>query len=61
MFADALNSIFVRALVSLKREEGQTFVEYSMIGALVALLLVGVLGTLHTQIFNALDAISTAI
>ncbi len=61
MFADALNSIFVRALVAVKREDGQTFVEYSMIGALVALLLVTVLGTLHTQIFNALSAISTAI
>ena len=61
MFADALNSIFVRALVSLKREEGQTFVEYSMIGALVALLLVGVLGVFHDQIHDALNNIAQAV
>ena len=61
MFSDALNSIFVRAFVALKREEGQTFVEYSMIGALVALLLVGVLTTFHTQIGTALTNISNAV
>ena len=39
---DAINSVIVRAYVSLKREEGQTFVEYSLIGVLVAVALVTV-------------------
>jgi Flp pilus assembly pilin Flp len=57
MFADALNSIFVRAFVALKREEGQTFVEYSMIGVLIAVGLVLTLGFFKTDLINALDSI----
>ena len=61
MFADALNSIFVRALVALKREEGQTFVEYAMIGVVIAVGLAVVLGYLHDDLNNALDNIRGAI
>jgi Flp pilus assembly pilin Flp len=61
MFADALNSIFVRALVSLKREEGQTFVEYAMIGVVIAVGLAVTLGLLHTQLDTALTNIKNAI
>ena len=50
---DAINSVIVRAYVSLKREEGQTFVEYSMIGVLVAVALVTVLGALPGRTSSA--------
>jgi Flp pilus assembly pilin Flp len=61
MLADALNSIFVRALVALKREEGQTFVEYAMIGVVIAVGLAVTLGLLHTQLDTALNNIKDAI
>jgi Flp pilus assembly pilin Flp len=61
MFADALNSIITRTFLAMRREDGQTFVEYSMIGALVALLLVTVLGVFHDDIKNALTNIGTAL
>ena len=38
------------SLPSLKREEGQTLVEYAMILALIAILLVAVLGFLRGKI-----------
>ncbi len=46
---DAINSVVVRAYLGLKREEGQTFVEYSLIGVLVAVALVAILGTFESQ------------
>ncbi len=36
---EAINSVVMRAYLGLKREEGQTFVEYSLIGVLVAVAL----------------------
>jgi len=51
---DAINSVIVRAYVGLKREDGQTFVEYSLIGVLVAVALVTILGTFEGQISDAL-------
>lgn len=57
---DAINSVIVRAYVSLKREEGQTFVEYSMIGVLVAVALVTVLGLFRANIEAALTSINGA-
>ena len=36
---DAINSVVMRAYLGMKREEGQTFVEYSLIGVLVAVAL----------------------
>ena len=38
---DAINSVVMRAYLGMKREEGQTFVEYSLIGVLVAVALGG--------------------
>ena len=38
---EAINSVVMRAYLGMKREEGQTFVEYSLIGVLVAVALVG--------------------
>ena len=57
---DAINSVIVRAYVSLKREEGQTFVEYSMIGVLVAVALVTILVAFKTNISDALTSINGA-
>jgi Flp pilus assembly pilin Flp len=45
----------------LRREEGQTFVEYAMILALIAVLLVGALTFLHDQVAAAYSAIAGAI
>ena len=61
MFADALNSIFGRLYLAVRREEGQTFVEYAMIGVVIAVGLAVTLGLLHTQLDTALNNIKNAI
>ncbi|HZQ16790.1 MAG TPA: hypothetical protein VFA82_08465 [Gaiellaceae bacterium] len=61
MLADALNSILVRAYLAAKREDGQTFVEYSLIGVVVAVLLVTALGVFRGDIVNALNSIGGAL
>ena len=61
MFTDALTSIFVRAYLAVKREEGQTFVEYSLIGVLIAVGLVFALGTFKGDISGALSNIEGAL
>jgi Flp pilus assembly pilin Flp len=45
----------------LRQEEGQSFVEYAMILALIAVLLVGALTFLHDQVASAYSAIAGAI
>jgi Flp pilus assembly pilin Flp len=45
----------------LKREEGQTFVEYAMILALIAVVVVGALTFLRGQLESAYTAIANAI
>ena len=42
---EAINSVVMRAYLGMKREEGQTFVEYSLIGVVVAVALCGILLT----------------
>ena len=61
MFADALNSIFGRLYLAVKREEGQTFVEYTMIGVVIAVGLAAVLLLLHNQLSDQLTNILDAI
>jgi Flp pilus assembly pilin Flp len=61
MFADALNRVAVRLYLAMRREEGQTFVEYGMIGVVIAVGLAVTLGLLHTQLDNALNDIKDAI
>jgi Flp pilus assembly pilin Flp len=61
MFADALNSIFGRLYLAMRREEGQTFVEYTMIGVVIAVGLAGVLLALHGQLSTQLGNIESAI
>ena len=56
---DAINRAFVRAYVGLKREEGQTFVEYSLIGVLVAVALAAALVTFEGQIATRCRASAT--
>ncbi len=55
MLVDALNSIFARAYLAMRREEGQTFVEYAIIGFVIAVGLAGTLLLLHNQISNVLN------
>ncbi|HST14275.1 MAG TPA: hypothetical protein VLJ44_05425 [Gaiellaceae bacterium] len=52
--------MFTRLWLATRREEGQTFVEYSMIGVLVAVLLVATLGLFKDNIVNALTSINGA-
>lgn len=55
MLVDALNSIFGRAILAMRREEGQTFVEYAIIGFVIAVGLAGTLLLLHNQINTVLN------
>ncbi len=58
---DAITGVVMRAYLGMKREEGQTFVEYSLIGVLVAVALVGILGTFEGQISGALSNIGNQL
>jgi Flp pilus assembly pilin Flp len=58
---DAINRVFVSAMLATKREEGQTFVEYALIGVLVAVALVLGLGTFKDAIGTALTNIGKAL
>ena len=57
MILDAINNVLVRAFTAVKREEGQTFVEYALIGVLVAVALAAALTTFEGNIADALKAI----
>jgi Flp pilus assembly pilin Flp len=61
MILDSINRVFVSAMLAAKREDGQTFVEYALIGVLVAVLLVAGLGTFRTAIGGALTSIGNAL
>jgi Flp pilus assembly pilin Flp len=58
---DAITGVVMRAYLGMKREEGQTFVEYSLIGVLVAVALVAILGTFEGQIHDALSSIGSSL
>jgi Flp pilus assembly pilin Flp len=57
MISDAINRVFVRAYVAVKREEGQTFVEYSLIGVLIAVVLAATLTLFKDDLETALNLI----
>lgn len=61
MIADAINGAILRLYTALKSEEGQTFVEYSLIGVLVAVVLAAVLTTFEGQIGTALGNIGAKL
>jgi Flp pilus assembly pilin Flp len=54
VIADAINGAILRLHTARKSEDGQTFVEYSLIGALIAVVLAAVLTTFEGQIGIAL-------
>jgi len=61
VIADAINGAILRLYTASKREDGQTFVEYSLIGVLVAVVLAAVLTTFEGQIGTALGNIGDAL
>ncbi len=61
MIADAINGAILRLYTAAKREDGQTFVEYSLIGVLIAVLLVTALTGLKDQLVTALGDIVKAL
>jgi Flp pilus assembly pilin Flp len=61
VIADAINGAILRLYTAAKREDGQTFVEYSLIGVLVAVALALTLTAFKTDIGNALTSIGTAL
>jgi Flp pilus assembly pilin Flp len=58
---DASNRVVVSAMLAAKREDGQTFVEYALIGVLVAVALTLSLTTFKNAITGALTSIGTAL
>ena len=60
MISDAFNKLFTRTYLAVKNEEGQTFVEYSLIGLLVAVVVAGVMATFTGKITDALTSIENA-
>ncbi len=61
MFADALNRTIVRLYLAVRREEGQTFVEYALIAAFVGIALIVGLGAFSKQIADALKNIGNQL
>jgi Flp pilus assembly pilin Flp len=57
MFTDLLNTVATRLYLAAKREEGQTFVEYTLIAALVGIGLILGLGAFKGDIASALNTI----
>ncbi len=58
---EAINSVIMRAYLGMKREEGQTFVEYSLIGVVVAVALAAILLTFEGKIAGALGSIGDSL
>ena len=58
---DLLNRVYLAGWTRLRREDGQTFVEYALIGALIAVALVTVLGTLSGGISSEITKIADAL
>ncbi len=59
-----LNGLFIRltcALATLRREEGQTFTEYAIIVATIAIGVVAAVGVLRDAVTNALSNAANAI
>jgi Flp pilus assembly pilin Flp len=54
---DAINRVFIAAMLGAKREDGQTFVEYALIGVLVAVVLAASLTIFKDKLAGALTTI----
>ena len=57
MFTDLLSTVATRFYLGIKREDGQTFVEYTLVAALVGVLLIAGLGVFRGDIAGALNSI----
>jgi len=58
---DLINRVYVTMWTRLRREEGQTFVEYAVITAVVALGVAALLGAFSTSIGDAFSSIATKL
>jgi len=61
MFTDLLNTVAGRMYLASKREDGQTFVEYTLIAALVGIGLIVGLGAFKGDISGALNSIGNQL
>lgn len=61
MVINAINRVVVSAMQAARREDGQTFVEYALIGVLVAVALTLALTTFKGAITGALTNIGNAL
>lgn len=61
MIFDSINRVFSSAMLAAKREEGQTFVEYALIAALIAVVIVAGIAMLNTSLTGALGNIGNAL
>ncbi len=61
MFTDLLNTVAARLYLVAKREDGQTFVEYTLIAAIVGILLIAGLGTFRGDIAGALSNVGNQL
>lgn len=59
--SNAINRVIVSAMQAARREDGQTFVEYALIGVLVAVALTLALTTFKGAITGALTNIGNAL
>ena len=57
---DLFNRVYAHVVTHLRRDEGQTFVEYALIGVLVAVAVAAALGTFTGAIKDALTSIEGA-
>jgi len=60
-FVRQISSVQQRLARALRREEGQGLVEYALILALIAILVIVALKFLQPQISNTLNKVSTAL
>lgn len=59
--SDFVNNLVVRAYLAVKREEGQTFVEYSLIAGIIGVLLIAGLAGFRGQIESALTDVGNKL
>jgi Flp pilus assembly pilin Flp len=59
--SDFVNNLVVRAYLAVKREEGQTFVEYSLIAGIIGVLLIAGLAGFRGQIETALTDVGNKL
>ena len=61
MIADAINGAILRLYTTVESEDGQSLVEYALVGVLVAVALALTLGILEGKIVGALTDLGNAL